>query len=154
MQEKENFLSKILNKLKSIPKKQLQIFGWVLVCVVVLVIVVTNMLSGVSKKWHWSAGDINLDDLLVDWEVDKQEIVNCLNDKWVVFYGSASCGFGKGDVEKYWKDMKKFTMIDCDEEQVLCDMAWITQCPARSDWNKVEYDIKSIDDLGSAFSCK
>lgn len=145
--------NKCLLKFKSIPKKRLQIFWWVAVLVIVFVIAMINMISIPSKQWHWSAGDINLDDLLDDGAVDKQETINCLNEKWITFYGSASCGFGKNDVAKYGKDMKNFPMVDCDDEQTLCDMAGITECPARSDWTKVEYDIKNIDDLGSAFGC-
>lgn len=149
----KNTIEKITDYFRFIPKKNKQILLWSSILVIVAIVAISNIMSWTTTKWHGSAWDINLDDLLNDSAVNKQEITNCLNDKWVTFYGSASCGFSKEDVKKYGNDMKNFPIVDCDEEKTLCDMAGITQCPARSDGNTTKYDIKSINDLWSAFGC-
>lgn len=108
---------------------------------------------------HWAAWELdlsNFDGLLENVDanaVDEQKVINCLNDKWVAFYGWASCWYSCDDVKKYWKKMKEFPCIDCDENEALCDMANIKELPVWAwEWKQVK-NITSLNDLAIEFGC-
>ncbi|MCS6982860.1 MAG: hypothetical protein NZL83_01595 [Candidatus Absconditabacterales bacterium] len=117
---------------------------------------IMTMISS-SPNQHGAGGELDLDSLLAGTEeaVARQEMITCLKNQGATFYGGASCGYSCDDVQRYGKDMKNFSCVDCDLTPEKCEGMKVTHLPVwRNTAGKEAKDITSLIDLAGEYGCR
>lgn len=87
-------------------------------------------------------------------EVDKvAQFAQCLTDKGVVMYGSASCGHCANQKEMFGDAFQYVTYVECTEQQSVCNQKGVQYVPAWEIDGTLYVGEKSFFELSRMSGC-
>jgi hypothetical protein len=134
---KERLAMEMKEERRTSAKKNIRIYGLVVVIIVALVYLgfqVSSMMSSAPGLYD--------------------EFTNCLTEKGVVVYGNDWCTYTKQQMGPFGNSFPNLNYVRCDDNKQLCDQKGVSITPTWEIGGKIYSGIQSFQTLGELSGCE